>query len=80
MRIAASLILVFHLLVVALVPNQHLYVHRASAGILLPYANLLGINTAWRYFAPDPAPPVYYEFDVTRPAAPGTGALRHEKV
>ncbi|MCC7441916.1 MAG: hypothetical protein IT285_09795 [Bdellovibrionales bacterium] len=79
-RIAVNGLLVFHLLVMALVPNQQLYVPQEIAVPMIAYANILGMNVAWKFFAPDPAPPIYYEFEVTLPPRPGEKEPRRERM
>ncbi len=50
-----------------MVPNQHSYLNHQLAPILLPYTNLLGINSLWQFFAPDPGPAVYFEYEIPDP-------------
>lgn len=59
-----SVMIVYQLVVIFLVPNQLFYVTQKIAPIVIPYANLMGFNTVWQFFSPDPGPPVYLEYEV----------------
>lgn len=58
-RVALSLFVVFHLLVVFLMPNGSSYPARAMEKVLQPYAAVLGLKTSWNFFSPDPAHTMY---------------------
>lgn len=60
----ASAWLCFHLFAVLIVPASVHYVASRTRGLVEPYVNLLGINTTWNFFAPEPGPPpVFVEFE-----------------
>ncbi|HET7747216.1 MAG TPA: hypothetical protein VFM29_07935 [Vicinamibacteria bacterium] len=82
-RIAASLLIANHLLVIVLYPNQGFYLTERLAGWLRPYASLLGVNSTWIFFAPHPGSPIYFEYELDLPGggrgvfpAPGPYAFR----
>lgn len=53
MKVAASAALVFHLLAVLIFPNPNSIIFREMP-FLSFYGNLLGLNTTWRFFSPNP--------------------------
>ncbi len=66
LKVALSLFVIYHLLAVLILPNPHSIVGRRMAPYLTPYANFFQLNTTWRFFAPDPTPNVFYEYEVIR--------------
>jgi hypothetical protein len=57
-----SILLVFHLGVVTLLPNTHSYFQFAWRNVLWSYANTFNIGFTWQFFSPDPAAAIYYEY------------------
>lgn len=56
--------IVFHALVILIMPNGASYPGRAFSSVLYPYAALLGMNTSWNFFSPDPAHTMYLKFTI----------------
>jgi hypothetical protein len=54
LRVLSSLAILFHLMVVGLAPNPDSVLYWRVEKVLLPYANILGLNTTWRFFSPNP--------------------------
>ena len=59
-----SVYVVYHVLAVLILPNPHSIVGNRLAGFFTPYANTLGLNTTWKFFAPNPTPNIFYEYEV----------------
>ena len=55
----ASLALLFHLFAVFVFPNPESLLSRQTSWLLFPYGNLLGLNTTWRFFSPNPVLKVF---------------------
>lgn len=64
LKIILSLGLCYHLFVIAIVPNTGSFIERYFEGVTHKYANFLILNTNWRFFSPDPAYVMYYEYRV----------------
>jgi hypothetical protein len=62
LKIFFSLWIVFHLLVMVLMPNTMSYPGRTLAAVVRPYAAVLGLNAFWNFFSPDPAHTMYLKF------------------
>lgn len=62
-KIALSLFLLLHLSAILILPNPDSILARKWAPIILEYSNILGINTTWRFFSPEPSPAVYFVYD-----------------
>lgn len=58
-RIAFSLFIVFHLIVIVVLSNGGSYYGRALSPYLTSYANVIGLNSSWNFFSPDPANSMY---------------------
>ena len=69
LKIVLSILLTTHVLIVAMIPNQHSIVNVSLSQYLLPYVNTLGINSMWQFFAPNPGPAIYFEFEVPEKVA-----------
>ncbi len=54
----------FHLLVIALYPNDSSQLQRDLRPVILPYANLFGLNSKWQFFAPEPEIATYFEYQI----------------
>lgn len=71
-----SLAVVFHLLVILLMPNAHTWLAQRALGWLEPYVHALELTPQWNFFAPDPGPPplfVEWELEDERGERIGTG-------
>ena len=68
LRLAArgllSLWILYHLAAIVLLPSGGSLESRALSRYLIPYANLLSINTSWVFFSPGPSPTLYLEYDL----------------
>ncbi len=64
LRVALSLFVAYHLLVVVLMPSGGSLEARALGPALVPYANTLGMNNTWVFFSPGPSPNIYLEYDL----------------
>ena len=64
LKILLSVAIIYHVAVTFIMPNSSSYLGRASSNYLLPYANLLGLNTTWNFFSPDPANTIFFEYSV----------------
>lgn len=53
-QIALSAFLLFHLAAVFVLPNPDSIIYRETESLFLNYGNVLGINTTWRFFSPNP--------------------------
>lgn len=49
-----SVFIVFHLACIFILPNPESMLYRATAPVVTTYGNLLGMNTTWRFFSPNP--------------------------
>lgn len=45
-------------------PNGASYPGRALGAVLKPYSSVIGLNTSWNFFSPDPAHTMYLKFTV----------------
>lgn len=69
-------LIIFYLLVILLVlPNPSSLLVRRWGRFFAPVGNQLGINNAWQFFSPAPAPPMYltYVLDSGGQVAEGVG-------
>lgn len=62
-KILFSIFILFHLAVIIIFPNGSSYLGRAST-LLVPYANILGLNTTWNFFSPDPAHTMFLKYSI----------------
>jgi hypothetical protein len=59
-----SIALVFHLLVIFIFPVSSSLLWSQFAPFMIPYANALGLNSTWQFFAPEPETWVYLEYEI----------------
>jgi hypothetical protein len=57
-----SVWIVFHLLVMVIMPNGVSYPGRLLGAVIYPYAAVIGLNVSWNFFSPDPAHTMYLKF------------------
>lgn len=57
-----SVWIVYHLFIILLMPNGSSHPGRALEPWVRPYASVLGMNTTWNFFSPDPAHTMYLKF------------------
>lgn len=68
--------IVFHLSVISILPNYESILARKLPRYLIEYANLLNLNTSWRFFSPTPGPTFYFEYEAFNENQPeGMGQL-----
>lgn len=53
-RVLLSAFLIFHVTAILVLPNPESIIFRRVEKIFVNYGNLLGINTTWRFFSPNP--------------------------
>ncbi len=59
-----SIFLAYHLMVILILPNSGSYLGRKTEKLITPYANILGLNTSWNFFSPDPAHTMFLKYRV----------------
>ncbi len=59
-----SLFILFHLCAVLLFPNPSSILSRNLSFFFNDYGNLLGLNTTWQFFSPNPGAMKYIDYDV----------------
>lgn len=64
LKIFFSILIIFHLLVVVLIPNPQSLMVRKIGGLMAGYASTLGINSSWMFFSPSPAFGQYLEYEI----------------
>ncbi len=57
----------YHICAIVLMPNPTSLLSREFAGFFLPYTNLLGFNTTWQFYSPEPASYLFYSYEVQVP-------------
>ncbi len=58
-RALGVLAILFHFVVILLVPNRDSYINQSFMPVVGPYVNLISMNTAWQFFSPDPGLATY---------------------
>ena len=58
-----SLWICFHLLTILVTPNRETYLGFKLSKALEPYANSLELAANWNFFAPQPGPPMRFEYE-----------------
>ena len=58
-----SLWICFHLLTIFVTPNRETYLGFKLSKVLEPYANSLELAANWNFFAPQPGPPMRFEYE-----------------
>lgn len=64
LKVLLSLFICFHVAVVVIMPNGMSFFGRAFGGVIRPYAAVIGLNTSWNFFSPDPAHTMYLKFTI----------------
>lgn len=59
-----SVFVIYHLVTVTVLANGYSVLSRSLGSYLIPYANNLGINASWNFFAPDPAHTMYFHYRI----------------
>lgn len=62
--IILSLFLAYHLTVMVVLSNGGSFLARTLTPYLIPYANLIQMNTTWNFFAPDPAHTMFVKYKI----------------
>lgn len=64
-RIGLSLVVVFHLFVIGVMPNPDTWLGQHALRWLRPYVSALELTAQWNFFAPDPGPPpIFVEWEL----------------
>ena len=71
LEILFTIFILFHLLVILVLPNGGSYLGRAFQKMITPYANQLSLNATWNFYAPDPAHKMYVRYNVRYEDASG---------
>ncbi|MFP5519741.1 MAG: hypothetical protein ACLGGX_07550 [Bdellovibrionia bacterium] len=61
-KVILSLAIVYHLLVMILMPNLASFPGRRFQAWIAPYGNIIGLNASWNFFSPDPAHTMYLKY------------------
>lgn len=77
---ALSALILWHLTVIVLIPNPASYFTERYKGWMLPYANLIAMNSVWQFFSPDPGPAVFLRYELRDEDGEGSGKLLFPKV
>jgi hypothetical protein len=64
LKVVLSIWLVYHLIVIVVMPNSVSYLGRHYESWLSTYANNLNLNTPWNFFSPDPAQTMYFKYTI----------------
>jgi hypothetical protein len=64
LKIALSVFAVFHVFSVILAPNGQTYLGLKTVKFVEPYVDLFELTNAWSFFAPEPGPPVFVEWEL----------------
>lgn len=64
LRIVLSVFIVYHLIVISVLANGSSFLGRRLDPWISFYGNLLGLNVAWNFFAPDPAHTMFIHYTV----------------
>lgn len=63
LKVALSVFILYHLLTILILPNSDSILSRKLSFLVTPYANVVGINTTWRFFSPEPSPTIHFVYD-----------------
>ena len=64
LKVLISLWIVYHIVTMVVLANGSSYLGRHLGGVLVPYANALGMNATWNFFSPDPAHTMFFRYKV----------------
>jgi hypothetical protein len=62
-QVGLSAFIVFHLTAIILGPAPLSYLHEMTKPIFRPYWGMFGLGNTWSFYAPDPAPPIFFEWE-----------------
>jgi len=79
-KVLLSVWLVFHVIVLVVMPNGASIMGRRLGPLIGPYGAMLGLNTAWNFFSPDPAHTMYLKFTVSYEDADGKSLKEAEEI
>lgn len=74
LKVLFSLWILYHCIVVIVMPNGSSFMGRHLEPYMRAYASVLGMNTTWNFFSPDPAHLMYIKFTVSFEGANGEPA------
>jgi hypothetical protein len=61
--ILLSVWIAFHGIAIMLAPGPMTYLYQSARPLFLPYWQIFGLGSTWSFYAPDPAPPIFYEWE-----------------
>lgn len=62
-QLGLSAWLLFHVTAIVMGPAPSNYLHGSICKVFQPYWGYLGLGSTWSFYAPDPAPPIFYEWE-----------------
>jgi hypothetical protein len=66
-----SVFILFHLFCILLAPNSDNYTGFRFGKLIQPYVFFLELTNNWNFFAPNPEPPIYVEYELVDPDGQG---------
>lgn len=66
LKVLLSIWILFHLTVLVVFPNTFSFIKFRYLSVFKPYVQLMGLNYAWSFYAPEPETAMYLEYDVQR--------------
>lgn len=75
LKAVLSLFIAYHLLVILLIPNYTFFITEVLGKWIHPYANELGLNANWSFFAPNPMAPAIVTYEPEPPTRPPSRGL-----
>lgn len=64
LKLLLSVGILFHLLVMIVMPNGASYAGRRLQPVIGAYGAIIGLNVSWNFFSPDPAHTMYLKFTI----------------
>lgn len=64
LKIFLSVWIVYNLVAIILMPNAGSFLGRRYVKYVAPYANVVGLNSSWNFFSPDPVQTFYIKYFV----------------
>lgn len=66
LKVGVSLLIIYHLLCIVILPNYNSLLGRSVGDYLTAYANTLNFNTTWMFFSPNPGGQRFIEFQISK--------------
>lgn len=70
-KVLLSVFVVYHLSLMMILPNAGSYLGRNFERWMTGYANQIGLNATWNFFAPDPAHTMFLQYNIHFEGAEG---------